>query len=379
MFNLPPMDILQAGTHESSSQAAKTEANEKLKILVSTLKSFGLSVDPVGVAVGASVALLMIMPLKGVSVRKIENRAFDIAVALGANTVWIDKYIPNYNCLGIEFLNATRQNVYLRDVLEVQEFLNHKSRLAFGAGQDMCGKPIIFDLIKKSHLLIAGTTGSGKSVFVDNLVVSLLLRNKPNEVKFIMIDSKVSGLGIYKGIPHLRFPVVTDPKKAADVLNWAVEEKKNRHNIFAEAGFRNIETYNKFAEQNGEPELPRIVIIIDEFADLSMSCKSEMEEYIYWLALKSRSAGIHLVLSTQSPDRNVISEKIKAMFPSRIAFTVSSEAESRSILDCKGAESLLAEGDCLCKFIGEHIIRLQGAWVSDVEVKNIVDYLKAQS
>ena len=319
----------------------------------------------------------------GVKVSKIVNLADDIKLNLATPDIRIEAPIPGKAAVGIEVPNKENQAVMLRDIIQSQEFQSAKSKLAFAVGKDIAGKPVVTDIAKMPHLLIAGATGSGKSVCINTLIVSLLYKASPDDVKLIMIDPKVVELSVYNGIPHLFIPVVTDPKKAAGALNWAVSEMMNRYNTFAEYSVRNLEEYNRKVEGMRIPEgeerpdkIPQIVIIVDELADLMMVAPGEVEDAICRLAQLARAAGIHLIIATQRPSVNVITGLIKANMPSRVAFSVSSGVDSRTILDMNGAEKLLGKGDMLFYPQGyQKPARLQGAFVSDEEVSDIVAFL----
>ena len=319
----------------------------------------------------------------GVKVSKIVNLADDIKLNLATPDIRIEAPIPGKAAVGIEVPNKENHAVMLREILQSQEFQSAKSRLSFAVGKDIAGKPVVTDIAKMPHLLIAGATGSGKSVCINTLIVSILYKASPEDVKLIMIDPKVVELSVYNGIPHLFIPVVTDPKKAAGALNWAVTEMMNRYNTFAEYSVRNLQEYNRKVEGMRIPEgeerpekMPQIVIIVDELADLMMVAPGEVEDAICRLAQLARAAGIHLIIATQRPSVNVITGLIKANMPSRIAFSVSSGVDSRTILDMNGAEKLLGKGDMLFYPQGyQKPARLQGAFVSDEEVSSIVDFL----
>ncbi|KUK35350.1 MAG: Cell division protein FtsK/SpoIIIE, partial [Caldanaerobacter subterraneus] len=318
-----------------------------------------------------------LQPSAGVKVSRIVSLTDDIALSLAAPSVRIEAPIPGKSAIGIEVPNDKIAPVYLREVIDSKKFRNFKSDLAIGLGKDIAGNIVIVDLSKMPHLLIAGATGSGKSVCINSLIVSLLYKASPQQVKMILIDPKVVELNIYNGIPHLLTPVVTDPKKAASVLNWAVQEMTKRYNLFAQYGVRDIDSYNEKYKENS---LYKIVIIIDELSDLMMVSPAEVEEYIFRLAQMARAAGIHLVIATQRPSVDVITGVIKANIPSRISFAVSSQIDSRTILDMTGAEKLLGKGDMLFNPIGAaKPMRIQGAFISEEEVEAIVNFLKNHS
>ena len=328
-----------------------------------------------------------LQPEQGVKVSRIVNLTDDIKLNLATSEIRIEAPIPGKAAVGIEVPNKENSVVMLRDLIQSIEFRNAESKLSFAAGKDIAGKTIVADIAKMPHLLIAGATGSGKSVCINTLIMSILYKATPDEVKMIMIDPKVVELSVYNGIPHLLIPVVTDPKKAAGALNWAVAEMTDRYNTFAEYNVRNLEDYNRkldemtFAEGEKVPEkMPQIVIIVDELADLMMVAPSEVEDAICRLAQLARAAGIHLVIATQRPSVNVITGLIKANMPSRIAFAVSSGVDSRTILDMNGAEKILGKGDMLFYPQGyQKPARLQGAFVSDQEVNAVVGFLSRKN
>lgn len=314
-------------------------------------------------------------------VSKITGLSDDIALSLAAPGVRIEAPIPGKSAIGIEIPNETSTPVPIREVLDTNEFRNKKSRTTVALGKDIGGTCVVADIADFPHILIAGATGSGKSVCINSLITSILYKAKPDEVKMIMVDPKMVELGVYNGIPHLLIPVVTDPKHAAGALNWAVVEMQNRYNLLKDNKVRNLEGYNKLMEENGEPDakLPEIVIIIDELADLMTVAKSEVEEAINRLAALARAAGMYLVIATQRPSVNVITGVIKANIPSRIAFAVSSQIDSRTIIDSAGAEKLLGKGDMLYSPRGAmKPLRVQGNFVSDSEIEDIVSYIKSQ-
>ena len=349
---------------------------EKAKLLGDTLRSFGIETRLTGIAHGPAVTRFELQPAPGVKVSRITSLSDDIALNLAAERVRIEAPIPGKAAVGVEVPNDKVETVALRDVLESSEARRHPSRLAVGLGKDNSGRYIVADIAKMPHVLIAGQTGSGKSVCINAIIVSILYRATPDEVKLILIDPKVVELSVYNGIPHLIAPVVTDPKKAASALDWAVAEMTQRYKRFAERGVRDIKGYNK-ALEDGEKPMPQIVIIIDELADLMMVAPGEVEDSICRLAQLARAAGMHLVIATQRPSVNVITGIIKANIPTRIAFSVSSQVDSRTMIDHGGAEKLLGNGDML--FVPSGInkpMRVQGAWVSDQEVHAITEYIK---
>ena len=376
-YNYPPIDLL---TSVQPSLAKNRDQTDELKAkkLVETLASFGISARLIGIAHGPTVTRFELSPAAGIKVSRITALADDIALNLAAVSVRIEAPIPGKAAVGVEVPNDTIEVVPLRDVLESAEARKHPSRLAVALGRDNAGRYIVTDLAKMPHVLIAGATGSGKSVCINCIVCSILYRATPDEVKLIMIDPKVVELSSYNGIPHLLVPVVTDPKKAASALDWAVAEMSGRYKKFAELGVRDMKGYNQHRPED-EPPMPQIVIIIDELADLMMVTPGEVEDSICRLAQLARAAGIHLVIATQRPSVNVITGVIKANIPSRIAFTVASQVDSRTILDVGGAEKLLGRGDMLFAPAGTNKpARVQGAWVSDDEVNDIVSYIKVR-
>ncbi|CCJ33806.1 Cell division protein FtsK [Caloramator australicus RC3] len=376
-YTFPPIELL-------NENRTKINGNDKKELLMSarsleeTLASFGIDAKVTQVTKGPSVTRYELHPGVGVKVSKIVNLSDDIALNLAAPSVRIEAPIPGKSAIGIEVPNKEVTPVYLREVIESDEFQQFNSSLAFALGKDISGRCIVADIAKMPHLLIAGATGSGKSVCINTLITSLIYKSSPNDVKMLLIDPKVVELSVYNGIPHLIIPVVTEPRKAASALEWAVSEMTSRYKLFADNNVRNIESYNKLMEDvSPENKLPKIVIIIDELADLMMVAPNEVEDSITRLAQMARAAGIHLVIATQRPSVDVITGVIKANIPSRISFAVSSQIDSRTILDMAGAEKLLGRGDMLFLPIGENKpIRIQGAFISEKEVENIVEYLK---
>ncbi len=350
------------------------------KKLEETLNSFGVEAKVVNVSRGPAVTRYELQPSPGVKVSKIVNLSDDISLNLAASGVRIEAPIPGKAAIGIEVPNKEVEAVFLKEVIASKEFKEHSSRLAFSLGKDISGQNMVADIGKMPHLLVAGATGSGKSVCINSIIVSLLYKASPSEVKLLMVDPKVVELGIYNGIPHLLIPVVTDAKKAAGALNWAVQEMVNRYKLFAEKGVRDVKGYNAIVKPDaGEEPLPQIVIIIDELADLMMVAPNDVEDAICRLAQMARAAGMHLVIATQRPSVDVITGVIKANIPSRIAFAVSSQVDSRTILDMAGAEKLLGKGDMLFYPVGEpKPIRVKGTFVSDKEVESVVEFIKAQ-
>ena len=379
-YKFPPISILgkdpKAGTTQSKAQMLATA--QKLE---DTLKSFGVDAKVMQINQGPTVTRYEVSPSHGVKVSKIVNLADDIALNLAASGIRIEAPIPGKAAVGIEVPNREQQSVYLRTVLESEQFKKFPSKLAFALGQDIAGNAVVTDIAKMPHLLIAGATGSGKSVCINTLITSIIYKAKPDEVKLILVDPKVVELSVYNGIPHLMIPVVTDPKKAAGALNWAVREMLARYNSLAEHSVRDIKGFNAMKAEKGESDfMPQIVIIIDELADLMMASPKEVEDSICRLAQMARAAGIHLIIATQRPSVDVITGVIKANIPSRLAFAVSSGIDSRTILDMNGAEKLLGKGDMLFYPTGmSKPVRIQGAFVTDKEVENIVDFLKKES
>ena len=381
-YQYPPLKILKRGDGRSQgdSDAHLRKTAQKLQ---DTLHNFGVNVTVTNVSCGPTVTRYELQPEMGVKVSKIVGLSDDIKLNLATPDIRIEAPIPGKAAVGIEVPNKENSPVMLRDLLQSDEFKNAKSKLSFAAGKDIAGKPVVADIAKMPHLLIAGATGSGKSVCINTLIISILYKATPDEVRLIMIDPKVVELSVYNGIPHLFIPVVTDPKKAAGALNWAVSEMTSRYNAFAEYGVRNLGEYNKKVANMRVPEgekapekMPQIVIIVDELADLMMVAPGEVEDAICRLAQLARAAGIHLIIATQRPSVNVITGLIKANMPSRIAFSVSSGVDSRTILDMNGAEKLLGKGDMLFYPQGyQKPARLQGAFVSDEEVSAVVEYV----
>ncbi len=354
---------------------SKKKVLKNASLLEKTLSDFGVEASVNQVTVGPTITRYELQPSPGVKVSKIVNLTDDIALSLAAKSIRIEAPIPGKSAIGIEVPNEEAQMVTLREVIESDEFKKFDSPLAMGLGKDIAGKPIIADIGKMPHLLIAGSTGSGKSVCVNTLINSILYKANPDEVKFLLIDPKVVELANYNGIPHLLIPVVTDPKKAANALNWAVTEMNRRYKLFADASVKDITSYNEKAQD----KLPKIVIIIDELADLMMVSANDVEDYICRLAQMARAAGMHLIVATQRPSVDVITGVIKANIPSRIAFAVSSQTDSRTILDMGGAEKLLGKGDMLFYPLGAaKPVRLQGAFISEGESEKVIDYVKSQ-
>ncbi len=386
-YVIPPLSLLQKPARQDFD--TREEIRQNALTLQETLKSFGVNVTITNISIGPAVTRYELQPEIGVKVSKIVSLTNDIKMRLAAADIRIEAPIPGKSAVGIEVPNKHGATVYLGDVLGSSEFQGAKAKLAFGVGKDIAGKTIVTDIAKMPHLLIAGATGSGKSVCINTLIMSLLFKYKPEDVRMIMVDPKVVELSVYNGIPHLLIPVVTDPKKAASALNWAVAEMTDRYKKFAESGSRDLKGYNeKIMAVRNDPEipeeqkpekLPQIVIIIDELADLMMVSSQEVEDAICRIAQLARAAGMHLVIATQRPTVDVITGLIKANVPSRIAFAVSSGTDSRTIIDMNGAEKLLGKGDML--FFPQGIpkpVRVQGAFVSDQEVSDVVDFIKQE-
>lgn len=381
VYNYPSVDLLDESKEDLSNvKALKNIALEGAKKLEDTLKSFGVEARVINISRGPAVTRYELQPSPGVKVSKIVNLSDDIALNLAAAGVRIEAPIPGKAAVGIEVPNKEMSAVLLRDILESKEFTNHASKLSFSVGKDISGETVVADIGKMPHLLVAGATGSGKSVCINSLIMSILFKASPEEVKLLLVDPKVVELGIYNGIPHLLIPVVTDPKKAAGALNWAVQEMINRYKLFADKGVRDLKGYNAMLKANDEPGiLPQVVIIVDELADLMMAAPNDVEDAICRLAQMARAAGMHLVIATQRPSVDVITGVIKANIPSRISFAVSSQVDSRTILDMGGAEKLLGRGDMLFYPVGEpKPLRVKGSFVSDTEVERVVEYIKTQ-
>lgn len=377
-YQPPIMDML---SFSSGKGRQRREAfKENAVMLEDVLASFGISAKINNVVQGPAITRYELTPAPGVKVSRIVNLADDIALKLAATSVRIEAPIPGKAAIGIEVPNKNVSSVNLRDVLDTPDFKNAQGRCCFAVGKDITGENIIADLSKMPHLLVAGTTGSGKSVCINSMIISLVYKYSPEDVRFIMVDPKVVELNVYNGLPHLLLPVVTEPKKAAGVLKWAVNEMTDRYNVFAKLGVRDLSGYNKIAEETDEPTSPQIVVIVDELADLMMTAPHDVEDAICRLAQMGRAAGIHLVLATQRPDANVITGLIKANIPSRIAFSVPNLINSRIILDMGGAEKLLGKGDMLY-FPGgaPKPVRVQGCFISDAEVRKVVGSLKKEA
>ncbi len=379
-YKFPTIDLLNNNNLNKLNKDDKRDLINNAARLEETLSSFGVEAKVVQVTKGPSVTRFELQPNAGVKVSKIVNLADDIALNLAASNVRIEAPIPGKSAVGIEVPNKELTSVFLKEIIESPEFVNSKKNLAFSLGKDIAGNCVVSDLAKMPHVLIAGATGSGKSVCINTLIIGLLYKYSPDEVKLLMIDPKMVELSTYNGIPHLLVPVVTDPKKAAGALFWAVNEMTKRYKTFAENGVRNLESYNElFSKGKVSEKLPLVVIIIDELADLMMACPNDVEDYIARLSQMARAAGMHLVIATQRPSVDVITGVIKANIPSRISFAVSSQIDSRTILDSSGAEKLLGKGDMLFYPVGEgKPIRIQGAFISEEEVEKVVGFIKNQ-
>ena len=379
-YIFPPLDLLNPRPLEYASSASRAQIYENSRKLEDTLKSFGVEAKVVEVSRGPTITRYELSPGQGVKVSRISSLADDLALNLAAVGIRIEAPIPGKAAVGIEIPNKEVTPVFLREVLEDRQFINYPSKLAFGLGKDIAGNVVVTDIAKMPHLLIAGATGSGKSVCINTLITSIIYKANPDEVKLLMVDPKVVELGVYNGIPHLLIPVVTDPKKAASALNWAVEEMLTRYKLFAQTSVRDLKGYNEALKARGEDKfLPQLVIIIDELADLMMAAPGEVEDSICRLAQMARAAGIYLIIATQRPSVDVITGLIKANVPSRLAFMVSSGTDSRTILDMNGAEKLLGKGDMLFYPVSmSKPMRIQGAFISDHEVEAVVSFVKRQ-
>lgn len=379
VYLLPPIDCLNM-PKESNASNLEAELKQTAQKLEDTLSSFGVETRTVGICSGPSVTRYEIQPAAGVKISKITNLADDIALNLAASGVRIEAPIPNKAAVGIEVPNKNRRMVTMREVIDQPQYRNAKSKLTVALGKDITGEFVYSDLVKMPHLLIAGTTGSGKSVCLNSMIVSILYNATPEEVKLLMIDPKQVEFTIYNGIPHLLVPVVSDPRKASGALAWAVTEMLTRYKTFSENSVRDISGYNSICESQGKKKMPQIVIFIDELSDLMMAAPNEVEDSICRLAQMARAAGMHLVIATQRPSVDVITGIIKANIPSRISLSVSSQVDSRTIIDSVGAEKLLGNGDMLYYPVGiPKPIRVQGCFLSDKEVENVVTHIKNQA
>ena len=379
IYTYPKLDLLNNNTKSKMKNEDKQDLFDNANKLEDTLMSFGVEAKVLQVTKGPSVTRFEIQPSPGVKVSKIVNLQDDIALGLAASAVRMEAPIPGKSAIGIEVPNKKQTPVFLREVLDSKEFQESTKKISFALGKDITGTCIVGDLSEMPHMLIAGATGSGKSVCINSLIVSLLYKYSPDEIKLLMIDPKVVELSVYNGIPHLLIPVVTEPKKAAGALNWAVNEMDKRYELFTKYKVKNIKSYNQQVEKGFISEkLPYIVLIVDELADLMMTCPNDVEDYICRLAQKARAAGIHLIIATQRPSVDVITGVIKANIPSRISFAVSSGIDSRTILDQTGAEKLLGRGDMLYSPMGANKpLRIQGAFISEEEVENVVEFIKS--
>lgn len=379
IYTYPKLDLLNNNTKSKMKNEDKQDLFDNANKLEDTLMSFGVEAKVLQVTKGPSVTRFEIQPSPGVKVSKIVNLQDDIALGLAASAVRMEAPIPGKSAIGIEVPNKRQTPVFLREVLDSKEFQESTKKISFALGKDITGTCIVGDLSEMPHMLIAGATGSGKSVCINSLIVSLLYKYSPDEIKLLMIDPKVVELSVYNGIPHLLIPVVTEPKKAAGALNWAVNEMDKRYELFTKYKVKNIKSYNQQVEKGLISEkLPYIVLIVDELADLMMTCPNDVEDYICRLAQKARAAGIHLIIATQRPSVDVITGVIKANIPSRISFAVSSGIDSRTILDQTGAEKLLGRGDMLYSPMGANKpLRIQGAFISEEEVENVVAFIKS--
>ncbi len=379
-YKYPPIELLRAQPVKKGENLSN-ELKQNAELLVNTLKSFGVQTRVVDISRGPTVTRYELQPSAGVKISKITGLADDIALNLASAGVRIEAPIPNKAAVGIEVPNKNTSVVTLREIIESNAFIKEKSKIAVALGKNIAGDEVMLDLAQMPHLLIAGSTGSGKSVCINSIIMSILYRATPDEVKLLMVDPKVVELGVYNGMPHLLIPVVTDPRKAAGALSWAVTEMLNRYKVFADNGVRDLQSYNALAKTKDELDpMPQIVIIIDELADLMMAAPSEVEDAICRLAQMARAAGMHLVIATQRPSVDVITGLIKANIPSRIAFAVSSQVDSRTILDQGGAEKLLGKGDMLFNPVGAaKPVRVQGCFVTSKEVESVMEFIKSST
>ena len=381
-YKKPSISLLKSVRNTTNPAQVNAELKSKAALLENTLQNFKVDAKVVEVTQGPAVTRYEIQPNTGVKVNSIKALADDIALNLRAKSIRIEAPIPGKAAVGIEVENEKINMVTLREIIDSDEFKQAKSKISFAVGRDISGKSIVADLKSMPHLLIAGSTGSGKSVCINSIITSILYKANPDEVKLVLIDPKVVELGNYNGIPHLLIPVVTEPTKAAAALNWAVAEMTDRYKKFAETGVRDLEGYNNYlkAEDENVETMPQVVIIIDELADLMMAAPSQVEDSICRLAQMARAAGMHLIVATQRPSVDIITGVIKANIPSRIAFAVSSQFDSRTILDMSGAEKLVGKGDMLFNPLGMgKPVRVQGCFVSDEEVHNIIEFVKSQA
>ncbi len=378
-YNFPPLTLLKQG--KQTPGATQSELREKEAILIQTLRDFGIESTMTGIAVGPNVTRFELAPKAGTRVSRIAALSGEIAMALAATQVRIEAPIPGKAAVGIEIPNKSASTVFIREVLSSENFQDGKSCLTSALGKDIAGNLITFDVAKMPHLLVAGTTGSGKSVCINTILISILYKATPDEVKLILVDPKAVEMDVYNGIPHLLIPVVTNPKKAAGTLQWACTEMDRRYDLMKNTQVRNLEAYNEYCKTHSDYQpMPRIVVVIDELADLMMVSSKEVEDCICRLCAKARAAGIHLIVATQRPSADVVTGLIKANIPSRIAFTVDNALNSRIIMDEGGAEKLLGRGDMLYKPVGANKpLRVQGCFVADSEVEAVVSYVKSNS
>ena len=378
-YNYPSIDLLE--DRSESGSIDEGEIKEKAVSIEETLDSFGIEAKVVQIDVGPTVTCYELKPQRGVKVSKILNLSDDLALSLATSGIRILAPIPGKSHVGIEVPNDSKEIVGFKEIISTKNFANSKSKIPFAMGKSIAGDPVVSGIEKMPHLLVSGATGSGKSVCINTIIMSILYKHSPDDVKLLMIDPKVVELSVYNGIPHLIMPVITDPKKASSSLFWAISEMEKRYKAFQKYHVRDIEGYKKAAQTDESMEnLPYIVVIIDELADLMMTAASEVEDYIMRLAQKSRACGIHLVIATQRPTVDVITGTIKANIPSRISFAVTSQTDSRTILDTAGAEKLLGKGDMLyAPSDSMKPLRIQGAFVSDKEVLSVVDYIKQET
>ena len=380
-YVFPSVDLLNR-PKPNNNMMSGNQLEERARLLEQTLNDFNVEAKVLNVTQGASVTRYEVQPATGVKVSKITGLADDIALNMRAKSIRIEAPIPGKAAVGIEVENEKAAPVLIRELIESNEFKHAKSKISFVVGKDVSGRNVIADLHSMPHMLIAGATGSGKSVCINTIITSFLYKASPDEVKLVLIDPKVVELGSYNGIPHMLIPVVTDPKKAAAALNWAVNEMQQRYNKFAEIGAKDLASYNHSVSNSGDAEkvMPQIVIVIDELADLMMAASSQVEEAICRLAQKARAAGMHLIVATQRPSVDVVTGLIKANIPSRIAFSVSSQFDSRTIIDTAGAEKLLGKGDMLFSPVeANKPIRIQGPYISETESAAVIDFVKSQS
>lgn len=381
MYILPGLDALTPPDTRSNSAEAAQEMREKADTIVNTLKSFGVEVKIKSIYRGPSITRYEIQPGAGVKVSKIKGLEDDIALSLAAQGVRIEAPVPGKAAVGIEVPNINKDTVTIREILSTPEFRSAQSRLAFAVGKDITGNAIVGDISKMPHVIIAGTTGSGKSVCTRSIIMSILYKATPDEVKIILIDPKVVEFKVFEGIPHLLIPIVTEAKKAAGALNWAVNEMMRRYNMFADIGANDLKSYNELAESDGDiPTMPQIVVFIDELADMMLVAGKEVEDSICRLAQMGRAAGMHLVVATQRPTTDVITGLIKANIPSRIALSVMSQVDSRTIIDMAGADKLLGNGDMLYMPIGtSKPVRIQGCFASTKDINETLNFIRSQA